>query len=130
MLKSRSMVVTLSGETLEVAAISGCPQLGFLSPMMWYLVMNGLLEEPKENGYYAIGYADDIVILINRNFPSIISDILQTALGVIEQCCVRTDLSINPSETVVVAFTTKRVLKGLKEPTLFAKTIQLSTEVK
>jgi hypothetical protein len=83
MLKSRSMVVTLSGETLEVAATSGCPQLGVLSPMMWSLVMNGLLEEPNENGYYAIGYADDIVILINGNFPSIISDILQTALGVI-----------------------------------------------
>jgi hypothetical protein len=31
---------------------------------------------------------------------------------------------------VIIPFTKKRVLKGLKEPSLFGKTIQLSTEVK
>jgi hypothetical protein len=31
---------------------------------------------------------------------------------------------------VVIPFTKKRVLKGLKEPTFFGKAIQLSTEVK
>jgi hypothetical protein len=39
-------------------------------------------------------------------------------------------LSINPSKTVVIPFTKKRALKGLKDPTLFGKTIQLFTEVK
>jgi hypothetical protein len=39
-------------------------------------------------------------------------------------------LSINPSKTVKVPFTKKRVLKGLKELILLGKTIQLSTEVK
>jgi hypothetical protein len=39
-------------------------------------------------------------------------------------------LSINSSKTVLIPFTKKRVLKGLKETTLFGKTIQLSTEVK
>jgi hypothetical protein len=31
---------------------------------------------------------------------------------------------------VVMPFTKKRTLKGLKEPTLFGKNVQLSTEVK
>jgi hypothetical protein len=38
-------------------------------------------------------------------------------------------LSINPSKRVVIPFTKKRFLKGVKELTLFGKTIQLSTEV-
>jgi hypothetical protein len=39
-------------------------------------------------------------------------------------------LSFNRSKTVVILFIKKRALKGLKEPILFSKTMQLSTEVK
>lgn len=39
-------------------------------------------------------------------------------------------MSINPNETVVVPFTRKRNIKGLKEPILFSKMIQLSSEGK
>jgi len=41
-----------------------------------------------------MGYADDIAILISRKFPSTISELLQ-ALGMVEQWCDRTQLSIN-----------------------------------
>jgi hypothetical protein len=39
-------------------------------------------------------------------------------------------LSINPSKTVTIPFPKKKALMGLKEATLFGKTIQLSTDVK
>jgi hypothetical protein len=91
--------------------------------------VDGLLGKLNE-GYYAIGYSDDTAILISGKFPQTVSELLQTALGLVQQWCDRTGLSINPSKTVVVPFTKKRVLKGLKELTLFGKTIQLSTEVK
>jgi hypothetical protein len=39
-------------------------------------------------------------------------------------------LSIKPSKTVVIPFTKKRALKGLKETTLFGKTIRLPTQIK
>jgi hypothetical protein len=89
-----------------------------------------LLGELNKEGYYAVGYADDIAILINGKFPQTVSEVLQTALGLVEQWCDRTGFSINPSKTAVIPFTKKRVLKGLKELTLFGKTIQLPTEVK
>jgi hypothetical protein len=92
--------------------------------------VDGLLGELKEGGYYATGYADDIAILINGKFPQTVSEVLQTALGFVQEWCDRTGLSINPSKKVIIPFTKKRVLKGLKEPVLFGKTIQLSTEVK
>jgi hypothetical protein len=38
-----------------------------------------LLRELNEGGYYAIGYADDIAILINGKFLQTVSEVLQTA---------------------------------------------------
>jgi hypothetical protein len=81
-------------------------------------------------GYYTVGYADDIAILINGKFPQIVSEVLQTALCTVQQWYERTKLSINPNKTVVVPFTMKRNIKGLREPNLFNKRIQLSSEIK
>jgi hypothetical protein len=51
-------------------------------------------------------------------------------MHIVQQWCERTNLSINPNKTVIIPFTRKRNIKGLKEPILFSKTIQLSDEVK
>jgi hypothetical protein len=96
---------------------------------MWSLVMDELLRDLNWTGYYAAGYADNTVILINRKFPLTAFEVLQTALGLIQQWCHRTDLSINPGTMVVIPFTKKKTLKGLKAPTLFVKTTQVSTKV-
>jgi hypothetical protein len=96
MLESRSVVATLTGETLEMASTRGYPQEGVLSPLMWSLVMDELLGELNGNGYYTTGCADDIAILINRKFPSTVLKVLQTALELIQHWCDKTDLSINP----------------------------------
>jgi hypothetical protein len=39
-------------------------------------------------------------------------------------------LSFNPIKTVVITFTRNRNIKGLTEPILFCKMLQLSSEVK
>jgi hypothetical protein len=70
-------------------------------------VVDELLGELNEGGYYAIGYADDIAILINGKFPQTFSEVLQTALALVQQWCDRTGLSINSSKTVVIPFTKK-----------------------
>jgi hypothetical protein len=36
---------------------------------MWSLVLDGLLGELNEGGYYAVGYADYIEIVIIEEFP-------------------------------------------------------------
>jgi hypothetical protein len=59
-----------------------------------------------------------------------VSEVLQTALCTIQKWCEKTNLSINPNKTVIIPFTRKREIKGLKEPILSNKTIQLSNEVK
>jgi hypothetical protein len=124
------MCWALSGETLGASAARGCLQGGVLSPLLWSLVVDDLIWGINSNGYYTVGYADDIAILINGKFPHTVSEVLQTALHTVQQWCERTNLSINPNKTVIIPFTRKRNTKGLKTPILFNKTIPLSSEVK
>jgi hypothetical protein len=84
----------------------------------------------NSNGYHTVGYADNTAILINGKFPYTVSEVLQTTLCTVQKLCEKTGLSINPNKTVIIHFTRKRELKGLKEPSLFNKRIQLSSEVK
>jgi hypothetical protein len=68
MLESRNRSSTLSGETLGATTARGCLQGGVLSPLLWSLVVDDLLWGLNDNGYYTVGYADDIAILINGKF--------------------------------------------------------------
>jgi hypothetical protein len=77
------------------------------------------------NGYYAVGYADDIAIIINGKFFQTVSEILHRALCTVQQWCKRTKLSTNPNKRVVIPFTRNR---NIEEPILFSRTIQLFTE--
>jgi hypothetical protein len=82
--------------------------------------LHELLPVLNKTGYCTVGCADDITILINGKFPSTVSKVLQTALGLIQKWCDRRNVSINPSKMVVIPFNKKQkeFFKGLKEMTL------------
>jgi hypothetical protein len=101
-----------------------------LSSLLRSLVVDDLLWQLNINGYYTVSYADDTAILFNGKLLQTVSDVLQTALSTVQQWCERTNLSINLNKMVIIPVTRKRNIKGLKEPILFSKTIQLSSEVK
>jgi hypothetical protein len=50
----------------------------------------------KGNGFYILGYADDIAILMCGKLPNTVSELLQEALSMTQQWYNRTQLSINP----------------------------------
>jgi hypothetical protein len=120
----------LSRETLRAVTARGCQQGDVFSLFLWSLVVDELLWDLNDNGYYTVGYSDHIAILINGKFPQTVSEVLQTAVGIIQQWCGRINLSIDPTITVIIPFTRKRNIRGLEEPTVFNETIQLSSEVK
>jgi hypothetical protein len=98
---------------MRVTVARGYQQGGVLSPLLWSFIVDNLLWELNKKGYYTVGYADDIAILINGKFPQTMSEDLQTALGTVQQWCDRTKLSINPKKMVDIPFTRKRNIKGL-----------------
>jgi hypothetical protein len=60
------------GRPLRCLRLQAVRSGGILSPLLWSLVVDKLLGEINK-GYYAIGYADDIAILINGKFPQTVS---------------------------------------------------------
>jgi hypothetical protein len=112
MLESRTITATLSGETLGASASRGCPQGGVLSPLLWSLVVDDLLWGLNDDGYYTVGYADDIAVLIHAKFLTTVSECLQTALYTVQRWRERTGISINPNKTVIIPFTRRRNNKG------------------
>jgi hypothetical protein len=63
MLESTNIITTLSGETSRVSAARGaCREVRSL-------VVDELLWELNDNGYYTARYEDDITILVNGKFP-------------------------------------------------------------
>ncbi|KAJ4450580.1 hypothetical protein ANN_28740 [Periplaneta americana] len=104
----------------------GLPTGGVLLPLLWDLVVDALFRELNEAGYLAIGYADDIAVIVKGKFPTTVIDMLQVALKNIENWCNRTKLSVNPNKTVLVPFTRMRSVGNLRKPTLFGERIPYS----
>lgn len=108
MLYNREVIAELSGTSITVKTTRGCPQGGVLSPLLWSLVVDALLNKLIENGFEVIGFADDVVIICRGKFDHTLSERMQTALNMTHSWCLREGLSINPSKTVVVPFTRRR----------------------
>jgi hypothetical protein len=68
----------------------------------------------NSNGYYTVGYADDIAILINGKFPHTVAEVVLTTQCTVQNWCENTNLSINPNKMVTINFSRKRGIKGLK----------------
>jgi hypothetical protein len=69
----------LLGEYVKGSTTKGCQQ-DVLSPLLWSVVVDELFWGLSEVDYYAAKYADDIVILINKKFSQIVSEVLYIQL--------------------------------------------------
>ena len=129
MLKSRVVSAQLGGKSVTKMTVKGCPQGGVLSPLMWCLVMDSLLKKLKNLGYEAIGYADDLAVVIRGKFGHTVSDQMQNALNLVMDWCKSENLNANPTKTVLVPFTKKRIL-NLIPISLSGTVLALSDQVK
>lgn len=130
MLEGRRVTATLFEETVELRATRGCAQGGVLSPLLWNLVVNKLLEILFGRGVYVQGYADDIVILIIGKFAEAILDRMQQILKLVEAWCRQENLKVNPGKTTLLPFTRRRGVEGWRELQLFGEHIKMANEVK
>jgi ribonuclease HI len=112
-----------------VHTTAGCPQGGVLSPILWSCVVDSLLSGLSDRGVSCLGYADDVVIVVQGKFGSSVSDIMNDALRHVALWCEKEGLSVNPSKTCLVPFTRRRNL-NLKDILFFGKKLECSTDVK
>ena len=104
MVSSRYVTLQLCGEQITRKIPKGCPQGGVLSPFLWNLVVNDLLQQFK--GYKnMLAYADDLLLL---QLGLDINTIKQTTGRHIKNCiewCTSKGLQISEVKTQVMFWT-------------------------
>jgi hypothetical protein len=128
-LESRLVHAFLIGSSLAARVAGGCPQGGVLSPLLWNFV-DELLAGLNDQGYCAMCYADDIVIIVKGKFTHTVRELMQAALNELVNWSTKEGLNISPQKTVVVPFTNKRKIDGLGTLTLLGRQLQLLDGVK
>ncbi|XP_037515219.1 uncharacterized protein LOC119391623 [Rhipicephalus sanguineus] len=100
----------LASEDSSMGSV-GAPQGSVISPMLFNLVMIGLLERLNaiEGVHHAI-YADDITIWVCEGSDGEIEQRLQTAVEVVEQYLVGTGLVCSPEKSELLLY--RPTLKG------------------
>jgi hypothetical protein len=100
-----------------------------LSPLLWNLVIDGLIENLNNAGYYTQSNADDLTILILGKEFNTTMDLMQGALKIVKDWCNAEGLRVNPRKTALIPFTYKRSDRNIT-PTLFGERLTLLREVK
>lgn len=129
MLHSREVFSSRVDVSVRARVQRGCPQGGVLSPLLWILVVDELLEMLTEKGITVIAYADDIFMAILGTVPSVVVDLMRDALEEVMKWCVNKGLGINPSKTQALLFTNRRNV-NIPPLTVKGTTIELSPHVK
>ena len=107
MLSNRQTSVAREGASISGTVGSGCPQGGVLSPLLWCLVVDDLLELLTNMGLKVVGYADDVLIIARGPHLEVLKEISQGALNALGGWCRRVGLSVNAGKTEVLVFTRK-----------------------
>ena len=88
---------------------------------MWNIVVDRLLTITNDLGFSKLGYADDIIIIVQSKFAHTVREIMQEALNVVVKWAVKEGLNISPHKTAIVPFTKRRNTEGLEPLTLYGK---------
>lgn len=105
----------------------GTPQGGVLSPLMWNLVIQNLLNTIATSAKVT-GFADDVCFTMVGIDQDTLWTQTQHLLGVVHQWGIRYGLSFNPSKTQLLLFTRKKKVK-MKNFTMGGVSIGISNEV-
>jgi hypothetical protein len=117
MLAGRRIMVYHGEKMAEGTPDRGCRQEGVLSPLLWCLAVNNLLEDLQREGYHVYGYADDIAIVAGGCFVTTLRDLMEYALKMTYRWCKTKGLVVNPQKTNIIIFTKKyktEIIKPLR----------------
>ena len=86
MISNRFTTVSLKHSTKRFKITKGCPQGGVLSPVLWNMVVNNLLNKRANEipGYLQV-FADDLAILVEGDDLAVIHDRTQKPINSINR---------------------------------------------
>ena len=130
MVTNRHVTISHKNSTRRIKTKRGCPQGGVLSPFLWNLVIDDLLQyTAKHIPGYIQAFADDIMSLAEGDDLDVIWQRTQTTIKTIENWCQSKGLNISALKTKIVMFAWNRKW-SLRPIEVCGETIELSNEVK
>lgn len=76
----------------------GTPQGGVASPLFWILAVNKIVKVPNPLGFGTIAHADDLVIILVGIDPSVLVDLAERALALVDSWCRGNGLVESPED--------------------------------
>jgi len=129
-LENRSIEIEYRGTTTHRLLTRGTPQGGVLSPMMWNLAFDSLLDLFKDGLVKCYGYADDAALIISGTKPHFLRDKMQEAIDKCVNWGNIHGLTFSSSKTVSVLFNRKHKPEEIPALKLRGENIALSHVVK
>ncbi|XP_033218126.1 uncharacterized protein LOC117173596 [Belonocnema kinseyi] len=130
MLRQRRLETKWGEGLVKGVAPQGCPQGGVLSPLLWCIIVDGLLRRLNEEGYYSQGYADDFVILVRGAHLETLMGLTRSALRIVELWCDSLGLLVNLEKTKMVIFTKNYKMPKVVAPVFCGGRLTFSDSVK
>lgn len=107
----------------------GTPQGGIASPLFWILAVNKIVKFLNSLGYGTIAYADDLIIILVGIDPSVLVDLAERALALVDSWCRGNGLELNPQKTRVILFTRKRNMVMPRKVKIRNEELEYSSEI-
>ena len=130
MLSQRVIQTKVGDSQCEAVAQQGTAQGGVLSALFWVLVVDELLTNLSQAHFDALGYSDDITIVLKGPRLDVLCEQMQLALRCVERWCTDRKMRVNPSKTELMIFTRKRKVEGILPIRLLMTELELTTRVK
>ena len=129
MVSDRFITLKLAGTSITRFIPKGCPQGGVLSPFLWNLVLNDLLQQFNFTNTIQ-AFADDLCLLTQGSDISTIWDITEAEIKRIDHWCKQKGLEISEIKTQVVLWTKNKTLKRPKHITINKVKIEIKNSAK
>lgn len=130
LLTERTVVATWGSTIKSRRVMRGTPQGGVLSPLLWLVVINDLLNTLDLGGCRVTAYADDVALLVRGKHLDTLSELMQSYLTDISRWAIRCGLAVNSSKTELVLFTRKHRIPEFRTPQLDGTSLVVSESVK
>ena len=129
-LTSRQMSSSFRGHTISRFLTKGTPQGGILSPLMWNVCFDPLLQKFQDGMVRCIGFADDGALITSGKNLAVMHSRMQKAVLAAEDWGRDNELRFSTSKTVAVHFTRSHRQGPPPEVKMNDQAIPYSTEVK
>ena len=130
MINDREITITLHGVSLSRKIHKGCPQGGILSPLLWNLTLNTLLDRYDLDRDSIICYADDMAIIISGfDLNATMRLIAIRYLKTIDKWCTANGVKLSATKTQLILFRTKNKKFKLDPIVIRGQTLHLTDEV-